>query len=387
MTKLMQEHLLRGKLERAPLAKPKSQVDSLPEVPAPDVSDLVVEVPTPAPITEAMLQNAVAEMALAHGEFIEREGDAPVEPGDEVLVDLVAYANGRVVPGSAKPEVWLTSDDEPALPGLRAVLNGHTIGKSVWAKVNYGEDAPVPFLVDQQLVYAVDILAARAITPAPLDSPSLLEAAGVEDVDGLVGLVNEGLEAERNRMASMHVQLAVADALQARLGDVEIADEIIDAELAHRWNEIEGEMLREKGLSVEDQTFARDAFVKAPGHRAELVHGLRTTMALAAIAKAHDIAPAREDLDRWLGQVAAFEGRPVEEVFEAFKEDADAHEAVGQALLLEKNVRVGARKGPSELGRGAGRLMVSPVIRPRQPTKEAEPWRRRDERRPGSLGS
>ena len=336
MTRLMQEHLLRGKLDRAPLAKPKTRVENLPDVPAPDLSDFAVEVPVPPPITEQMLQAAAAELARANGEVVFREGDAPVEPDDEVLVDLVGYANGRVVPGSAKPQVWLTPEDEPALPGLRAVLNGQTVGKSVWAKVKYPDDSPLAMFAGQQLVYAVDLLAAQSIQPAELDAPALLEAAGVDDVDGLIALLAESLEAEREQIAMHYAQLAIADALQARLGEVALADDIIDAELAHRWNETEGALLRDKGLSFDDQTFARDAFVKDSARRAELVHGLRTTMALAAIAKAQQLKPTREDLDRWLEQIAAVEGRPVEDLRDELKADVDAHEAVGQALLLEK---------------------------------------------------
>ena len=336
MTRLMQEHLLRGKLDRAPLAKPKARVDDLPAVAAPDLTDFTVEVPVPSAVTEQMLQAAAAELARAHGEVVPREADAPIEPDDEVWVDLVAYANGRVVPGSAKSQVWLTAEDEPALPGLRQVLNGQTIGKSIWAKVKYPDDSPLEFLAGQQLVYAVDILGARAVLPAELDAPSLLEAAGVQEVDELLAMLAEGLEAEREQVAAHYCHLAVADALQERLGDVEISGAILDAELAHRWNESEGILLREKGLSVDDQTYAENAFVQEPARRAELTHGLRTTMALAAIAKAHDLRPSREDLDRWLEQVAAFEERELEEVREALKNDTDAHGAVGQALLLEK---------------------------------------------------
>ena len=336
MTRRMQENLLRGKLDRAPLAKGKTKVDALPDVDAPDLTEFAVDVPMPPALTEPMLQAAAAELARAHGEAVIRDAETPIEPGDEVLVDLVGYANGRVVPGSAKPQVWLTEEDEPALPGVRAVLNGQTVGKSVWAKVKYPEDAPIPFLAGQQLVYAVDVLGARAVQAAELDKPELLQAAGVEDLDGLLGLLAEGLEAEREQTALRYVQLAVADALQEKLGPVEIGDDIIDAELEQRWNISEGEFLREKGLSVDDQAYARDAFVKDPSRRAELVHGLRTTMALAAIAKEKDLRPTREELDMWVEHVASLEGRPKDEVFAELKADTETHEAVGQALLLEK---------------------------------------------------
>ena len=336
MTRLMQEHLLRGKLDLAPLAKPKTRVEALPDVAPPDLTDLIVEVPVPPPVTPQLLEAAAAELVRAHGEVVMREGEAPIESDDEVLVDLIGYANGRVVPGSAKTQVWLTPEDDVALPGLRGVLNGQTIGKSIWTKVKYPEDASVPEFAGQQLVYAIDILAARAVQPAALDAPSLLEAAGVTEVDELLGLINDGLESEREQTAIHYAQLAIAHEVQARLGDTSISDDIIDAELAHRWNETEGVLLRDKGLSVDDQSLARDAFVQAPMHRAELVHGLRTTMALASLAKAHDVRPTKEDLDAWVEQMAAVEGRSADEVLSDLKADTDAHAAVGQALLLEK---------------------------------------------------
>lgn len=336
MTRLMQEHLLRAKLERAPLARPKVKVEALPEVSAPDVADLAVDVPLPPPVTEAMLMTAAAELARAHGEVVVRQSGAPIEADDEILVDLVAYANGRVVPGSAKSQVWLTPDDEPALPGLRAVLLGQTIGKSLWAKVKYPEDAPLEAFAKQQLVYAVDVLAARAVTPVELDAPSLLAAAGVEDVDGLLSVVAQSLEAEREQAALAFAQLAVADAVQARLGPVAIPAAILDAELDHRWSETEGALLRDKGLSVDDLAYARAAFVDDPARRAELEHGLRVTMALGALAVAHDLRPAREDLDARLEQLAALQERPVDEIVDEIKADTGAHASLGQALLLER---------------------------------------------------
>ncbi|MEM7674754.1 MAG: hypothetical protein AAF449_01995 [Myxococcota bacterium] len=336
MTRFMQEHLLRGKLDRAPMVQPKARVDDLPAVDAPDIRNLTVEVPVPAPLSEGLLQAAAADLVRAHGEVTEKDPATPIGPEDDVLVDLVAYANGRVVPGSAKPQVWLTPEDEAALPGLRAVLNGQTIGKSVWFKVKYASDSPLADLADQQLVYAIDILAAQSVVPIELDAPALLEAAGVEQVDDLLAMLAEGLEAEREQTALHHAQLAIADALSAKLEQVEISAAILDAELAHRWNESEGAMLRDKGLSVDDQTYARDAFVQGAARRAELEHGLRTTLALAALAQAHSIKLDASDLDGWLEQMAAMEGRPVEDVREALKADTEAHGRVGQALLLEK---------------------------------------------------
>lgn len=332
----MQEHLLRGKLDRAPLVQPKARVEDLPEVAAPDIDGLTVEVPVPAPISEGLLHAAAADLVRAHGEVIDKDPATPIGPEDNVLVDLVAYANGRVVPGSAKSQVWLTQEDEAALPGLRAVLNGQTLGKSVWFKVKYAPDAPLVDFADQQLVYAVDILAAQSVVPIELDAPELLEAAGVTEVDDLLAMLAEGLEVEREQAAVHHAQLAIADALSEKLGQVDVSSAIIDAELAHRWNETEGAILRDKGLSVDDQTYARDAFVNSDARRAELEHGLRTTLALAALAKAHDIKLESSDLDIWLEQIAAMEDRSVEEIREAFKADTEAHGPVGQALLLEK---------------------------------------------------
>src|SRR5690349_8778715 len=95
MTKAKHEHMLKDKLDLPPATR-KRAAGALPDVPAPNLDRFVVTVDAPAAPTAADLEAAVANLLKAHAEATYRNPNEPIQPGDEVLVDLIGFSGGHV---------------------------------------------------------------------------------------------------------------------------------------------------------------------------------------------------------------------------------------------------------------------------------------------------
>jgi trigger factor len=315
------------------MAKPK--VAPLPEVPAPPLDDFRIEVEAPPPITEDQLTETLGEILRAQGKITQRGLHEPITEDDEVLVDFVAFAGGKIVPFSARTRVWMLPDDDALLPGARARLNGKKAGDKVSAEVTFSADFVIEPLAGKTLRYEIKIHSARNVVPPSLDDPKLLALFSAKTTDQMFERIYADLEIARQDELQNRVQFAVFDELQYRLGDVEIPAEILDAELAARWVTLEGSSLKEQGVSLADQQLAQAAFVHNEGARAELTHGLRITMALAAVAKAHQLRPTKQQIGATFERFAKEANMTREAVESEIRGSPDDHAALGSSLLLE----------------------------------------------------
>src|SRR5262249_50192895 len=101
--------------------------------------------------------------------FSERgEGEA-VDAGDEVRVDCLAYALGKLVPASAQIDVWWKAGEHrPGAPGLGEALVGARVGSSGIVTARLTDDAT---LSGKEVRFHVDVKAARAWNPLPEEPP------------------------------------------------------------------------------------------------------------------------------------------------------------------------------------------------------------------------
>jgi trigger factor len=270
-----------------PLARKAAQGSEvqMPPVTAPSLEGLSVTVPAPERITAQQIQERFQELARAHATERIRSRTEQIAWGDEVLLNIVGYSNGRLIPFSVRTDVWLPLASAPLLPDLYEQLVGHLPGESVLVDITLSKDYPVEALRGQPARFAIQIQAAREVKyPDPAD-PVFLKAFGHGDtLEAATRGVLKQLEQEAAQLLRLKGQEMVLDEVAART-QVDLPEQLIDEEIRRRWGASEGRSVTELKLVVKQQEESLQSWLKDEGTRAAARQRLRIGLALGAICK------------------------------------------------------------------------------------------------------
>ena len=328
----MQEALLKAKLSQAPSLQETADKWNLPEVTPPSLDDFYVEVPPGEPPTQDDLVYQVSQIQRYCAEVHSREAGELVEEGDEVLISAIGYQAGKVLYQSVLQQEWLNDDADLLLP-LRKHLVGTPVGTSTTVEISFPDDYLVPHLQGTSAVYAVDVLGAcRATLPAPEDA-GLLATMGMSNVDELLQILAEGAWANAQNARMDAAENAVLAELRRRTS-FEVPKELIDEEIRQRWLAYEGEVLRSKGLSIEQQNDALASWLEDDDLRFEVDQLHANNMVLMSLVKAHDLKPSAEQVKILLEQFAEQNEIPLEELKEGILADEASHPGLAEAALM-----------------------------------------------------
>ena len=269
----------------------------LPSVQAPSLEGLSVAVPAPVPVTEDDIMERFDALCRERAPRRERTPGEEVAEGDDVLLDVLGYANGRLIPFSVRTDWWAEVAPEPLLPGFFEALVGAKVGLSIGVELVLPETYAVASLRGATARFIVDVKAAREVTSLEADSPELLArldpGATLEDV--LQWLAEELLE-EREAEARRELQERVLDALIQRT-HAELPQGLIDEELRHRWAAVEYPVLVSKDFTPEELEEAWEGWRTDAATRLDAEWRLRGALALQAVAARDGVRPVFEDAE------------------------------------------------------------------------------------------
>lgn len=238
-------------------------------------------------------QDQVAELgALIRDELfaraprVPREVGQPVQSGDEVLVDLLAFREGQLVPFSAQADrLVVASAQEPEGELARALVDA-LVGEPLNATLFLPDDHPIAELRGESAEYAVSVKEARAVQ-LPQGNP--LEALGLSGSreEGLRKLA-ETLAARRHQQRLRESALGAIDQL-FKERPVEVPDELVDGELQAAWRDSEGKFLQSADLEAEARLAAMKAWVTHPDLREAARRRIAFTLLLNAFIEAQQI--------------------------------------------------------------------------------------------------
>ena len=124
----------------------KRQPVVLPEVEAPSLEGLSVTLPAPQGFTAEQVQERFLELARPHATELYRYPTEQITWGDEVLLNLAGYTQGRLIPFSLRTEEWLPVRPDSLLPGLYEALVGRSPGEGLVVDLTLPAEYPVESL-------------------------------------------------------------------------------------------------------------------------------------------------------------------------------------------------------------------------------------------------
>jgi trigger factor len=271
-------------VQRLPITTDFNNRPHLPDVKAPSLEGLEVTVPAGEDLTEDALLERFHELARAHAEVRERAEGEPLAMGDDVRLDILGYANGRLIPFSTRLGHWMELAPQEMLPGFAEVIAEANVGDSVEIGITLPDNYPVEALRGMPARFLVDVRAAREVRMPDTESDEFLRALGRGAThDEAIASIMDELEGELADLLWVDAQNLVLDAVVART-DVKVPEALLTEEIRRRWSQTEGEALALKNFSLEEQQEALDGWLHHPGIREDVERRLKIALVLRAIA-------------------------------------------------------------------------------------------------------
>jgi trigger factor len=257
----------------------------LPEATLSSNEPIRVTVPAPSPLTEERLLERFNQLVREHAEVRDREWGEPVELGDDVRLNIIGYADEKLIPFSIRSGWWMELEPLDALPGFSEALAGSAVGDCLGIELVLPETYLVTSLRGVRARFMVDLLAAREVTPPDPESEEFLRQLGRgSTLPEVMEALGQELLEEREGEQWLEAEKRVLDALASRL-EVTLPKSLIDEEIRRRWEKAEGQAVREKDFTPAEAAEALQGWRTDPATRADAERRLRVSLALKAVAE------------------------------------------------------------------------------------------------------
>ncbi|MBL8923056.1 MAG: peptidylprolyl isomerase [Myxococcaceae bacterium] len=318
----------------SPMAEALTPKDiPLPKAKAPSLEGLEVTVPAPDDLTAEDLARRFHEKTRSAGTSRDRAEGEALAAGDDVLLNLIGYVDGKLMPFSTRFRWWTELAPMPALPGLMEAVAAGEVGDSLEVMVTLPATYPAEPFRGAPVRFAVDVLAAREVKPLDPSAKDFFPKLGLGDsMDAVMDTIREELEEELADELVVLGRELVLDELARRSG-VEVPSALVDEEVRRRWMRAELPLLVEHGFTVEEQNEARDAWLRDGATRAECERRLKIGLAVAAMIDAEKLAPTPEELKETLEIYGEPWGLTPADIEKAAKESKKSATGLGQLAL------------------------------------------------------
>ncbi|WP_375755678.1 peptidylprolyl isomerase [Corallococcus exercitus] len=276
---------VRQLVQRLPVAPGLGHQSDLPVVTAPSLENLNIRVPQGEDLTEEDLLERFHELARAKAEARPRAEGEALAMGDDVQLDILGYANGRLIPLSTRVGYWMELAPQVMLPGFSEVIAEASVGDSVEVGLVLPDNYPAEQLRGMPARFLVDVKAAREVRMPDTESDAFLQQLGRGSThEEVMSSIVEEMEGEMADMLWVDARNRVLDEIVAR-SNVTVPKPLVDEEIRRRWLQMEGEVLARKFFTLEEQQEALDGWLHHPGIRDDVERRLKIALVLRAIAQ------------------------------------------------------------------------------------------------------
>jgi trigger factor len=349
-------------------------VELLPEITAPNFGDIRLE-RLVVDVGDEEVDTSIGRLARALAPVETVTEPRPAAAGDIAVVDFAAGAEPLPVPGDGRDvPVEVGASGNP--PGLGDQLAGLSVGDSRNVTLVFPEDYPIAGLAGGSHSYTVTLKEIRRQEPIPVDD-AMAKRFGLETLDALRATIREQREGDLKSLSRLRLKRALLDRL-ADLYDFDIPKGLVDREYrdvvakmaqdtpagadAHEHTHGHGsgdpEHVHDETCGhdhagvehVHDETCGHDhehddhaadaALTEAQRQdcRRLAERRVRLGLVLAEIGRQNNLRVSPEELGKAIGTEARRYPGQEQSVFEFFRKNAAAREALGAPILEDKIV-------------------------------------------------
>jgi trigger factor len=279
-------------------AEVKVSLETLPDVPAPQIGDLKLERLT-VEADDAAVHAQILNLASSQKQWVVAPKSHKAAKGDLVVMDYVGTANGEEFAGGTGEGMSVEIGSGTLIPGFEDGLVGAKAGDKRTVKVTFPEDYPAENLKGKPAEFAVTVNEVKVAGETKVDE-DFAKSLGLTGLDQLKGLIRDQLQQELNGLTRTHMKRRLLDQLAER-HDFPVPPSMVDAE----YNNIMAQLRHEAGHEADPQAALNEIERDAADYRHIAERRVRLGLLLSEIGASNGIEVSSQEMNRLIGQAAA----------------------------------------------------------------------------------
>jgi trigger factor len=273
------------------------ELETLPEVPEPQIDGLTLERLTAEP-TDAEVDAQLQQIAGGQKSYAPAGKAHKAALGDLVVIDFEGKVDGEPFEGGKGEGMRVELGSGRLIPGFEDQLVGAKANDARTVKVTFPDDYPVAYLKGRDAAFEVTVAEVQVARETALDD-AFAQAMGLESLEQLRGLVRGQVEQELNGLTRTHMKRKLLDQLAAS-HHFEVPPSMVEAEFAQIWRQLEQEAAREA-----DPDKARaEMEAERADYRAIAERRVRLGLLLSEIGQRNGVEVSEAEMNQLLMQAA-----------------------------------------------------------------------------------
>ena len=306
------------------------EMEILPEVAVPDLSDVTLSKPVAA-VSDDKVEESLKNIAEQRKSFTKVEETRPAVAGEQLTVDFIGRIDGVAFEGGTAQDVALIVEGPGFIPGFTEQVVGMQVGETKTITVTFPEEYGAKDLAGKTAEF--EITAKQlAVAEVPVLDDELAKTMGLEGLEQLKERVKEQIGREYEGLTRAKLKRALLDVL-AEKAQFQAPVSLVDAEFDAIWAQVEAE--KEAGEQDPEDAGKDEETLKAE-YRAIADRRVRLGLLVAEIGRANEVQVTDQELQRAMFNEAMRYGPQAMQVVEFFRKNPQQMERFRGPIFEDK---------------------------------------------------
>ncbi|HWH17476.1 MAG TPA: trigger factor, partial [Allosphingosinicella sp.] len=273
------------------------ELETLPQVPTPQIEGLKLERLTAEPSEEAVDQ-ALQQLVQGQKSFDPAPADYAAQAGDLVVIDYEGKVDGEPFEGGKGESMSVELGSGRLIPGFEDQLIGAKANEQRTLDVTFPADYNVDYLKGRAATFEVTVNEVQKPRETKADD-EFAKAMGLEGIDQLRELALQQLAQELNGLTRTHMKRKLLDQLAAT-HDFPVPPSMVEAEFQQIWQQLEHEASHEPDPGAA----RREMEVEKDEYRAIAERRVRLGLLLSEVGQQNGVEVTQQEMNQLIMQAA-----------------------------------------------------------------------------------
>jgi trigger factor len=278
-------------------AEVKVSLETLPDVPAPQIEGLKLERLT-APVDEAAVEAQIKQLAGSQKKWEDAAEGRAAEAGDQLVIDFVGKVDGVAFEGGTGTDMAVELGSGSLIPGFEEQMIGAKAGEERTINVTFPADYPSENLKGAAATFDITVKAVKTAGEMAIDD-DFAKQLGLQSLEQLQGLLRDQAQQELNGLTRTHMKRRLLDQL-AETHHFDVPQSMVEAEYANIRQQLEHEASHE----ADPQAAVAELDNDEAEYRKIAERRVRLGLLLSEIGQANGVEVSQQEMNRLIGQAA-----------------------------------------------------------------------------------
>ena len=273
------------------------EVETLPDVPAPQIDGLKLE-RLAVEVTDEEVEERLQQLAQGQKTYDPAPEGHAAQLGDLVVMDYEGKVGGKPFEGGTGQGMSVELGSGRLIPGFEDQLIGVKAGEKRTLNVRFPDDYNVDTLKGRDATFDVTVTDVQTGREAKADD-AFAQAMGLEGIDQLRQLIRGQIEQEHNGLTRTHMKRKLLDQLAAS-HDFPVPQSMVEAEFNQIWQQLEHEASHEADPEAARAEMERER----DDYRAIAERRVRLGLLLSEIGQSNGVEVSQQEMNQLIMQAA-----------------------------------------------------------------------------------